>query len=240
MLARTTRQGLPQATVLAGISRVTTLPAPMTTLSPIVTPRQQDGPAADPHMVADDDRRGLRLAKGERPVRPRRAEPLGGVGGVERGVNLHVGRDQHIVAYDDAVIVQKRAVHVHFAVVAKIDVVAVIRIKRRGDPQVGAAPAQQFGQNAVFLRRIGRIQAVIVPHQVFGFVPLGQQLGVAAVIQLPGQHLFAFGYGGPSLWVVWRFLFGMDGLSMSLPRVNIPAGGALQFEISTGGPQNPD
>src|SRR2546422_1439639 len=35
-----TRQGLPTATRLAGMSRTTTLPAPMTLLSPIVTPGQ--------------------------------------------------------------------------------------------------------------------------------------------------------------------------------------------------------
>lgn len=32
----------------------------------------------------------------------------------------------------------------------------------------------------------------------------------------------------------------MDGLSMSLRRVKMPAGGALQYEIPTGDPQNPD
>lgn len=32
----------------------------------------------------------------------------------------------------------------------------------------------------------------------------------------------------------------MDSLTMSLPRVKIPAGGALQFEIPTGDLQNPD
>ena len=32
----------------------------------------------------------------------------------------------------------------------------------------------------------------------------------------------------------------MDGLSLSLRRVKMPAGGALQYEIPTGDPQNPD
>lgn len=32
----------------------------------------------------------------------------------------------------------------------------------------------------------------------------------------------------------------MDGLSLSFPRVKIPGGGALQFEIPTGDPDNPD
>ena len=30
----------------------------------------------------------------------------------------------------------------------------------------------------------------------------------------------------------------MDGMTMSLPRVKIPAGGALQFELPTGDPQS--
>ena len=38
VMGRRTRQGLPTATLLAGMSRVTTLPAPMTQLSPMVTP----------------------------------------------------------------------------------------------------------------------------------------------------------------------------------------------------------
>lgn len=42
---RTTRQGLPTASESAGISRFTTLPAPITTLSPIVTPGKTDTPA---------------------------------------------------------------------------------------------------------------------------------------------------------------------------------------------------
>lgn len=33
---------------------------------------------------------------------------------------------------------------------------------------------------------------------------------------------------------------GMDGLTMSFPRIKIPAGGVLQFELPTGDPQHPD
>ena len=32
----------------------------------------------------------------------------------------------------------------------------------------------------------------------------------------------------------------MDGLTMSFPRIKIPAGGVLQFELPTGDPQHPD
>ncbi len=44
MFDRTTRQGLPYATVFDGRECVTTLPAPITTLSPIVTPGRMMAP----------------------------------------------------------------------------------------------------------------------------------------------------------------------------------------------------
>ena len=45
VISRRTRQGLPTATTPEGISRVTTLPAPITVLSPIVTPGSTVTPA---------------------------------------------------------------------------------------------------------------------------------------------------------------------------------------------------
>jgi hypothetical protein len=39
-----TRAGTPTATLLAGMSRVTTAPAPITTLSPMVTPGMMIAP----------------------------------------------------------------------------------------------------------------------------------------------------------------------------------------------------
>jgi len=59
------RAGLPRAVAPAGTSRVTTLPAPITALSPMVTPRQNDRTAADPHILTDPDgasELGTRLA----------------------------------------------------------------------------------------------------------------------------------------------------------------------------------
>ena len=40
VISRITRQGTPAAKLLGGMSRVTTLPAPITQLSPMVTPGQ--------------------------------------------------------------------------------------------------------------------------------------------------------------------------------------------------------
>ena len=50
--------GFPTAITPAGRSLVTTAPAPTTLSSPMVTPGQDDGPAAQPDVVADDDRSG--------------------------------------------------------------------------------------------------------------------------------------------------------------------------------------
>lgn len=116
------------------MSRVTTLPAPMTTLFPICTPRQKNGTAANPDVVADDDRCCLGLAEGERPVFFLRSKPVSGVGGVEGGIDLHVGSNQSVIANNDAAVIQEGAVHVYFAVVAEVNVVAVIHIKGRSDP----------------------------------------------------------------------------------------------------------
>src|SRR5699024_1582422 len=45
VMGRNTRQGLPTATTLAGMSWVTTLPAPMTLFSPMLTPGSRMAPA---------------------------------------------------------------------------------------------------------------------------------------------------------------------------------------------------
>ena len=44
VISRMTRQGLPAAKTPSGMSRVTTLPAPMTDREPIVTPGQRIAP----------------------------------------------------------------------------------------------------------------------------------------------------------------------------------------------------
>ena len=151
-----------------------------------------DRAAADPDVVSDYDRSRLRFAEGKRAVCPGCAEPLARAGGVKRGIDLHVRRNQRIVADDDPVVVQKRAAHVHFAVVAEVNVVPIIHIEGRRDPQVCAAPAQQLRQNAVLFREIVRIRQIVIAHQLFRLVPLRQQLRVAAVINRACQHFFAF------------------------------------------------
>ena len=49
-MGRSTRHGLPTATTLAGTSFVTTLPAPITVLSPMVTPGRTITPAPSHHF----------------------------------------------------------------------------------------------------------------------------------------------------------------------------------------------
>ena len=54
------------------------------------------------------------------------AKPVNGICRMKRRVDLHVGSDQGVVPDADDIVVQKRAIHVHFTVVSKIDVVAVV------------------------------------------------------------------------------------------------------------------
>ena len=49
VMGRMTRQGTPAAKLFAGMSRVTTLPAPITQPSPTVTPGQTVTPAPNQH-----------------------------------------------------------------------------------------------------------------------------------------------------------------------------------------------
>ena len=58
-------------------------------------------------------------------------------------VDLHIGCNQRIVTNANDVVIQKSAVHIHFAVVSKIDLIAVINVKRRCDPQIFPFSAQK-------------------------------------------------------------------------------------------------
>lgn len=144
--------------------------------------RQQNGTTADPDIVSDDNRRRLGTAEGKGAVLSGSVEPVGSIGRVKGGIDLYVGCNQRIVADDNAVVVQKGAVHVDFAVVAKIDVVAVVHIKRRCDPQVFAASAQKLGQDAFLLCKVLGVGAVVVADQVLCLVLLCQQFWIAAVV----------------------------------------------------------
>ena len=52
------------------------------------------------------------------------AEPLSGVRGMKGRIDLHIGRNEGIVTNDNQIIIQKSTVHIHFAVIAEIDVIS--------------------------------------------------------------------------------------------------------------------
>ena len=83
---RITRHGLPAANTPSGISRVTTLPAPMTAREPIRHAGEDDRAAADPDVRADVDR----LAELLTP-------PLLRVDRMQRRVDLHGRPEQREV-----------------------------------------------------------------------------------------------------------------------------------------------
>ncbi len=97
-----TRHGLPKAMTPAGMSRVTTLPAPMTVPSPIVTPCMTTQFAADPDVVADGDRKRAHDAR----------VALVGQQGVVDGVDAHVGADEYVVADGHGCFVEDREVEI--------------------------------------------------------------------------------------------------------------------------------
>ena len=152
-------------------------PPPIHTLSPMITGAV---------LVLQNEFKGtiwLRLPKA-----------FSGICGVEGSVNLDIRCNQGIIADHNFVVVQKGAIHVDLAVVAKVNVVSVVNIKKSCDPQIFASPAEQFAEDAVFFCQIFRIGIVVIPGQIFCFVPLGQKFFVAAVIQLSCQHFFPFGH----------------------------------------------
>jgi hypothetical protein len=86
--SRTTRQGVPIATTPSGMSRVTTLPAPMIESSPTETPGNTI--AAAPIQTFDPIETGRASS--------RRSRPKVGVSRVVGREELHTGRDLRAVA----------------------------------------------------------------------------------------------------------------------------------------------
>ena len=136
-MERSTRQGLPAATVFAGMSRVTTLPAPMTQPFPMVTPGQTTtSAAAEPDIISDGDGTGKLDA----------FAALLRVDGMAGGVKAAVGTDHHMVAEGDLGAVEDDTVVVGIKVFAQVDVVAVIAPEARLNQKSSISAAQQLPQ----------------------------------------------------------------------------------------------
>ena len=123
------RAGLPPTTTSDGTSRVTTEPAPITTLSPTVTP----GRAAYPHIVADSHR-----------LSP--FHPFVALDGVERmacGVYAYVRADKHIVADGHTRFVEYGKIEVGKKLLTHMYVASVVAAERLIDRYMLATRAEQ-------------------------------------------------------------------------------------------------
>ena len=181
---RITRQGLPAANTACGMSRVTTLPAPITARDPMRTPGRMMAPP--PIHTSEPISTGL-----PNSVRRRRSASSG----VHRGVDLHGRSNEGVVTDADVAHVQDDAVEVEEDTFAQVDVRAVIAEERRLHPHRVPTGAEQVAEQApaLLLRRLAcGIERLA---QVAGAFAAGDELGIEGIIQLAGEHLLAFRHG---------------------------------------------
>lgn len=98
-MVRITRQGFPPAMTLDGISFVTTLPAAMILLSPMVTP----GVMVTPPQIHTLFPTVIGHAYSSHSFRRSTSE-------VTCRIEAHVGGDEHVVAYGDGSLVEHNAI----------------------------------------------------------------------------------------------------------------------------------
>ena len=102
--------------------------------------------------------------------------------------------DMTVFNQDDTVLKMSGAqiMNNYFAVVAKLDIIAVIHIKGWRDPKVCTVLAPKQVLNAFFFGQISRRDLVISAHQVLGKVPARQKLWVGTVVRQASKHFFPF------------------------------------------------
>lgn len=130
---------------------------------------EQYRPAANPHLVLDSDGFGVGAAP-KCGVGMAAEVALGGVGRMGSSVNFHVRSYQHTVAYVDAVVVDKGAIHVDNHVVAHMDVLAVLAMEVNVHMNGVSHTPKQLPEQLPLRLLIGVVAAVQKPQQ-----PLGTQ-----------------------------------------------------------------
>ena len=70
-----------------------------------------------------------------------------GIGGMKSSVNLHVGAAQQIFANVNSIAVENHAAKIHVQSVSRINIAAVVAVKRRLDFNFGADCTEQFGKD---------------------------------------------------------------------------------------------
>src|SRR5690606_13082826 len=111
--------------------------------------RADNRPATDPDIVTDRDRAGILQA----------APALGSVHGVQRGVDLHRGAEQDVIADGYRGNIENDAIDVEKDLATQADVPTVITKERRQDDRIGRCLEQlrqQFGAFGIGLRRQGQ------------------------------------------------------------------------------------
>lgn len=107
---------------------------------------QDHRPSADPNTIADFYRSRLRTAKSKLTLFPRQSKPFSKIRRMERRVNLNRRANECVITDFYAVVVKKNAVQVDFAMISEKNIISVIDIKRRCNPDVLTATAQQLSQ----------------------------------------------------------------------------------------------
>ena len=110
------------------------------------------------------------------------------------GVDLDGWADLGVVADLDGGDVEQDAVEVEEDAAAESDVVAVVAEKWWPDGRAGATGGEELGEQ----RRVGNGvvgRRVVLVEQGGGLIAVGDEGGVACVVEFAGEHLFLFGFG---------------------------------------------
>ncbi len=176
-----TLQGLPAAKTPSGISRVTTLPGPMTEREPTRTPGQRIAPP--PTQTSEPT--SYRLGKLLLP-------PQLCVHRVRGRVNLNRRAEQGEIADSHLADVEHNAVEVEEHVLTQHDVRAIVAEERWLNPDALPPGPEQLSQQMsafLLLGLAGRVQGLTKVSSPFTGC---DELRVQGVVQLPGQHFVSF------------------------------------------------
>lgn len=100
--------------------------------------------AADPYIISDRNRSRLRFTEFKRTVFFEDSEPVRGVGWMECRIDLYIRSDQCVISDPNDVVIQKCTVHIHFTIITEINVIAIVRKKRRRYPEVFPFPPSKL------------------------------------------------------------------------------------------------
>ncbi len=144
---------------------------------------KDDGSAADPYVGTDAD--GATALKA--------GAASFGIARMVGGVDLDGGADLGLVTDFDGGDVEQDAVEVKEDAAAEADVVAIVAEKWRTDDGAVTAGGEELAeQRGMSHPVVGR--GVVLVEQGGGVVAVGDESGVASVVELAREHLFFFGF----------------------------------------------